>query len=74
MNSNNFHSNCLICLSMLHHNKIKSHGAIIISKALTNLKSLKVLSIENNDIDDQAADNIAAALTSNSGIQQLWIE
>ena len=73
MNSSKFHSNCFICLSLLHHNKIKSHGAIVISKALTNLKSLKVLSIENNDVDDQAADNIAAALTRNSGIQQLWI-
>ena len=73
MNSSSCYSNCLICLSKLNHNKIKSDGVIIISKALTNMKSLEVLSIENNGIDDEAADDIAAALISNTGIEQLWI-
>ena len=73
INLSSCYSNCLVCLSKLNHNKIKSDGAIMISKALTNMKSLKVFSIENNGIDDEAVDDIATALTSNTGIEQLWI-
>ena len=65
--------NCSVCLSKLTHNKLQSHGAIVISKALTNIKSLEILSIENNEIDDLAVDDIATALASNSGIKQLWV-
>ena len=65
--------NCSVCLSKLPHNKLQSHGAIVISKALADIKSLEILSIENNEIDDLAVDDIATALASNSGIKQLWV-
>ena len=54
-------------------NILQSSGIKGISKALATIKSLEVLSIENNDVDDEAADDIAAAMKSNNGIKQLWI-
>ena len=60
-------------LMEFNYNKLQSQGIETISKALATIKSLEVLSIENNDVDDQAAGDIATALISNNGIKQLWI-
>ena len=54
-------------------NKLQSEGIKGISKALATISSLEVLSIENNDVDDEAADDAAAALANNRGVRQLWI-
>ena len=53
-------------------NKLQSVGIKRICKALATIKSLEVLSIENNDVGDEAAEDIATALASNR-IKQLWI-
>ena len=60
-------------LMEFNYNKLQSQGIERIYKALATIKSLEVLSIENNDVDDQAAGDIATALISNNGIKQLWI-
>jgi len=54
-------------------NKLQSKGIVKICKALKCHNSLVRFSIENNDIDDEAADDIAAVITCNTEIQQLWI-
>ena len=53
-------------------NKLLSEGITRISKALTTISSLEILSIENNNVDDEAVDDIATALAINE-IIQLWI-
>ena len=55
-----------------NRNKLQSVGIKRICKALATIKSLEVLSIENNDVGDEAAEDIATALVSNR-IKQLWI-
>ena len=72
-NLKSFVLNSLNCPVNIKCNKLESEGTKIISKALATIKSLQVLSIENNGIDDQATADIAAALVSNNGIRQLWI-
>ena len=63
----------LCCLKICsNYNKLCSDGAKRISRALATIRSLEVLSIENNDVDDEAVDDIATAL-ANNGIKQLWI-
>ena len=62
-------SNLLKC----NYNNLQSDGVKTICKGFTSVTSLEVLSIDNNDVDDEAADDIAAALASNIGIKQLWI-
>ena len=59
--------------SIFNYNKLQSEGTKAISKALTTIKSLEVLGIENNDITDEAADDLATALASNTGIKQFWV-
>ncbi|XP_065896089.1 uncharacterized protein [Dysidea avara] len=41
--------------------------------ALQNIQSLERLSLENNDLDDDSVDIIAAVFTSNTSMNQLWI-
>ena len=60
-------------LMKCNYNKLQSEGIKKISQALATIKTLEVLSIENNDINDQAADYIATGLASNNKIKQLWI-
>ena len=68
-----FSDNIAINSDLLNFNKLQSQGIEGICKALATIKSLEVLSIENNEVDDEAVDEIAAALASNTGIKQLWI-
>ena len=56
-----------------NNNTLQSKGIKSVSQALATINLLEVLSIENNDVDDQAASDIASALISNNGIKQLWI-
>ena len=55
------------------HNKLQSKGIIKVCKALKRCKSLLRFSIENNNIDDEAADDIATVLFDNNEIEQVWI-
>ena len=61
------------CLITFNKNILQSKGIKSVSQALATINSLEVLSIENNDVDDQAAGDIAIALVSNNRLQQLWI-
>ena len=56
-----------------NYNNLQSDGIKTISKAFASVTSLQVFSIENNNVDDEAADDITAAMKSNNGIKQLWI-
>ena len=56
-----------------NNNILQSKGIKSVSQALATINSLEVLSIDNDDVDDQAAGDIASAIRSNSGIKQLWI-
>ena len=56
-----------------NYNSLQSDGIKQICKAFACVTSLKVVSIENNDVDDEAVNDVVAALTSNTGIKQLWI-
>ena len=44
----------------LHNNNFKTGGIIKIAKSLKNTVTLTVLSISDNDVGDEAADDIAA--------------
>ena len=65
-----FHSASLL---KCNYNSLQSNGVKEICKAFACTTSLKVLSIENNEVDDEATNDMVAALTSNTGIKQLWI-
>ena len=55
----------------LSNTMLSSVKATKINSALKNIKPLKVLNISNNDIDDGAADSIAAVVCSNSFIEEM---
>ena len=75
--SNKFIVRVLDCANikspMTKCNKLQTKGIIKVCKALKSCKSLLRFSIENNDIGDKAADDIAAVLSNNSELEQLWI-
>ena len=55
-------------------NRLQSEGIKRICKALATIKSLQILSIENNDITDKAVNDIATTLVNNScSTKQFWI-
>ena len=54
------------------YNKLRTEGIIKICEALRNT-TLRTLSIENNDIDDEAADNIAAVIKGTTEMERLWV-
>ena len=57
----------------LGNNKIQL-GVITISTALTNISSLKVLDLENNNIPKEAADELSAAIRVNNSLEKLWLD
>ena len=61
------------CSVKSNYNILQSDGVKQICKAFSCVTSLQVLNIENNDVDDEAADDIATVLANNTGIKQLWI-
>ena len=48
-------------------------GVITMSTALTNISSLKVLGLDNNNIPEEAADELSAAIRANNLIEKLWL-
>ena len=57
----------------LGSNNLRSSGIIRISKSLQKISSLTQLCIDHNYITDEAADNIAAAISSNKNLQEFDI-
>ena len=53
------------------YNSFRSAGMIKISKALQNISTLTTIAINNNGVDDKAANDIAAVLSHNSELQEL---
>ena len=48
-------------------------GVIVISTALKNISSLKVLDLANNNIPEKAADELSAAIRANNSLEKLWL-
>ena len=48
-------------------------GVIKLAKALKKLSSLKVLDLDNNNIPEEAADELSAAIRANSSLEKLWL-
>ena len=48
-------------------------GVIKVAKALKKLPSLKVLDLENNNIPEEAADELSAAIRANNSLEKLWL-
>ena len=48
-------------------------GVIKLAKALKKLSSLKVLDLDNNNIPEEAADELSAAIRANSALEKLWL-
>jgi len=57
----------------LAHNNLKSSACCILS-SLAEISNLKVLDIRGNHIPREAADDLAFAVSSNTGLQQLYID
>ena len=54
------------------HNHLSSTEAIILFKALRHCNHLKVLEISNNDIGDDAVEELSISLRENRTLQELW--
>ena len=48
-------------------------GAIKLAIAIKNISSLKVLTLEYNNIPEEAADELSAAIRANRSLQKLWL-
>ena len=48
-------------------------GVIKVAKALKKLSSLKVLDLDNNNIPEEAADELSAAIRANNSLKKLWL-
>ena len=57
----------------LHNNNFRTVGIIKIVKALQNIATLTVLSIGDNDIGEEAADDIATILSQNTKLQEVHL-
>ena len=57
----------------LSKNYLKTAGMIKLSRALQKISSLTILLANSNDITDQAADDIAAVVQSNSNLRVLGL-
>jgi len=57
----------------MYSTKLSSRAANILFTTLEQNNSLKILSIENNDITDEACPFIANALKLNSCLAKLWM-
>ena len=55
------------------HNHLSSTEAIILFKALRHCNHLKVLEISNNDIGDDAVEELSISLRENRTLRELWI-
>ena len=71
--ANVLHHNTQLQELHMNGNNLQAVNAIKISKALQDISVLRVFSIYNNNITDEAADDIAALIKHNSNLQQLNI-
>ena len=53
----------------LNNNNFKTAGMIAIAKSLQNISTLTVFNIDNNKVDEEAADDIATVLSHNTKLQ-----
>ena len=54
-------------------NQLRSHGIIQIANALKELSCLRKVSFNDNQLDEDSADGIAAMIANNCGIVQLLL-
>ena len=54
-------------------NDFRASGIIVISRSLQTISSLRILYINHNNITDEAADDIAAAISCNKNLQKFDI-
>ena len=68
-------SDMMICLEELNisYNNLGDHGAELLSKGITNTKTLRVLNIGYNNIGPSGTTAIANALTSNTSLEELYM-
>ena len=58
----------------LRSNTLNATGALFIFNSLKCISSLKVLDISNNNIGHQLSDNVAAVISRNCLLEQLWLD
>ena len=58
----------------LRGNRLNSAGALFIFNSLEHISTLTALDLSNNNIGCQLSDSIAAVVSSNSGLEQLWLD
>ena len=58
----------------LRGNTLNTTGALFIFNSLKYITTLKVLDISNNNIGHQLSENIAAVISSNHMLEQLWLD
>ena len=64
-------SDMMICLEILYicNNSLGDHGAELLSKGITNTKTMRVLDIRNNNIGPLGTTAIANALSNNTSLR-----
>ena len=67
------HHNEVLEQLWLRENVLCDEGAAVIINSLQNLKTLKVLDLSYNSITSGPSDGIAAVMTSNTSLEQLWL-
>jgi len=68
-----FHHNTKLQEIYLDYNNLEAAGIIVIVKGLKKNLSLRKLSIANNGVDDEAADDIADSLCHRNNLQELCL-
>ena len=58
---------------ILRDNRLTTSGIVTIAKSLSNISTLKYLSVTSNLISEEAADSIASVIKSNTGIEELYL-
>ena len=58
---------------ILTDNRLTTSGIVTIAKSLSNISTLKYLSVQNNLISEEAADSIASVIKINTGIGELYL-
>ena len=57
----------------LNNNKFETAGMVKIAKALQNISTLTCFNISNNDVGEEAADDIATVLLCNTQLQKVYL-
>ena len=57
----------------LTDNRLTTSGIVTIAKSLSNISTLKYLSVQSNLISEEAADSIASVIKINTGIEELYL-